>query len=325
MGTAALDQEQGGDAGTDQGFRSLTTRLSRASVEKRFDAYADVDWDAAECALDPADPRLELPPSDPLGASDWYRAQPPELRSRITLYRVAAYMKVGWHFENLLQRGLLAMAVRLPNGAPEFRYIHHELIEESQHTLMFQEVVNRSGLPVRGMPRLLRRLAELLAIPAATYFPTAFFIGVIGGEDPIDHVQRQLLRDGIPHPLIERIMRIHVTEEARHLTFARQVLRRDVPRLRRGRRAVLSLVAPLELALLARLMLVPPGDMVRHCGIPPQVVRAAYGSPHGRRFLADAVAKSRQLCAELGLITPLSRALWRATGIWDRPAAERVA
>jgi hypothetical protein len=313
--STVLDHEQSGDATTEHGFGSLTARLSRASVEKHFDAYADVDWDAPECALAVGDPRLELPPSDPLGASDWYRAQPPEVRSRITLYRVAAYMKVGWHFENLLQRGLLALAVRLPNGAPEFRYIHHELIEESQHTLMFQELVNRSGLPVRGMPRTLRLLAELLAVPAARYFPTAFFIGVIGGEDPIDHVQRRLLRDGIPHPLVERIMRIHVTEEARHLTFARHVLRRDVPRLRRLRRAVLSLVAPLELALLARLMLVPPGDMVRHCGIPREVVREAYRSPQGRRFISDAVSKSRQLCAELGLITPLSRLLWRATGI----------
>jgi hypothetical protein len=316
-----LDQEQSGDARTDESFRSLTARLSRASVEKHFDAYADIDWDAPECALDPADPRLELPPSDPLGASDWYRDQPAELRSRITLYRVAAYMKVGWHFENLLQHGLLAIAAEVPNGTPEFRYIHHEIIEESQHTLMFQELVNRSGLPVRGMPWVLQRIAEWLAAPLARHFPTAFFIGVIGGEDPIDHVQRRLLRDGIPHPLIERIMRIHVTEEARHLTFARHVLRRDVPRLRRARRLVLSLVAPLELSLLAHIMLVPPGDMLRDCGIPREVVRTAYRSPLGRRFVTDAVAKSRQLCAELGLITPLSRAIWRATGVWEPPAA----
>jgi P-aminobenzoate N-oxygenase AurF len=318
--STVLDQEQGGDARTEDGFQALTARLSRASVERHFDAYADVDWDAAECALAAGDPRLELAPSDPLGASDWYRTQPPEVRSLVALYRVAAYMKVGWHFENLLQRGLLVRAMRLPNGAGEFRYIHHELIEESQHTLMFQELVNRSGLPVRGMPASLRIIGGLLAAPVARWFPPAFFIAVIGGEDPIDHVQRQLLREGIAHPLVERIMRIHVTEEARHLTFARHVLRRDVPRLRGLRRSVLRLAAPLELALLARLMLVPPADMVRHCGIPPEVVRTAYRSPEGRRFIRDGVAKSRQLCVELGLVTPLSRAVWRAVGIWDRPA-----
>jgi len=319
--STVLDQEQSGDARTAEGFRSLTARLNRASVEKHFHAYTDVDWDNPEYALHPGDPRLELPASDPLGASAWYAAQPPEVRSRVTLYRIAAYMKVGWHFENLLQRGLLARAMQLRNGSSQFRYIHHELIEESQHTLMFQELVNRSGLPVRGMPRTLRILAELLTVPTAKAFPMAFFIGVIGGEDPIDHVQRQLLKDGIAHPLIDRIMRIHVTEEARHLTFARHLLRRDVPRLSRGRRTLLRLSAPLELALLVRLMLLPPADMVRHCGIPREVVRDAYGSAEGRRFVRDAVRKSRELCLELGLITPVSRLVWRAVGIWEAPAA----
>jgi hypothetical protein len=318
MGTV-LDQEQHGDARTDEGFRSLTARLNRASVEKHFDAYADVDWDAPDGALVAGDPRLELPAFDPLAATEWYRSQPVEVRSRVALYRVAAYMKIGWHFENLLQRGLLARAMRLPNGSPEFRYIHHELIEESQHTLMFQEVVNRSGLPVRGMPAAVRIPAAALSIPVARSLPTVFFIGVIGGEDPIDHIQRLLLRDGIQHPLIERIMRIHVTEEARHLTFARHVLRREVPRLNRFRRTLLSLVAPLELSLLARIMLVPPADMVRNCGIPREVVRDAYRSPEGRRFVSDAVRKSRELCGELGLLTPLARVVWRLAGIWHQP------
>jgi len=30
-------------------------------------------------------------------------------------------MKTGWHFESLLQRGLLNYAMGLPNGSPEFR------------------------------------------------------------------------------------------------------------------------------------------------------------------------------------------------------------
>jgi hypothetical protein len=312
---AVLDQEQLGDAGSDEGFRALTRRLNRASEDKHFHAYSDVDWDAPDCALAVGDPRLELPSFDPLGATEWYRSQPVEVRSRVALYRVASYMKTGWHFENLLQRGLLARAMQLPDGSPEFRYIHHELIEESQHTLMFQELVNRSGLPVRGMPAVVRIPAAAMVIPTARTLPMAFFVGVIGGEDPIDFVQRAALKDGIAHPLIERIMRIHVTEEARHLTYARHLLRLEVPRLGRVRRTLLALTAPLELALLARIMLLPPADMVRNCGIPRSVVRDAYRSPQGRRFIADSVRKSRELCAELGLLTPAARLIWRLVGI----------
>ena len=131
-------------------------------------------------------------------------------------------MKIGWHFENLLQRGLLHTPSRSPNGSPEFRYLHHEIIEESQHTLMFQEFVNRSGLPVRGMPWICRSSAELV-VPPRPPAPALFFVLVLGGEDPADHLQRQQLRGADAHPLVERIMRIHVTEEARHLSFARHI------------------------------------------------------------------------------------------------------
>lgn len=320
-----LDQEQQGDARSEEGFRALTARLNRASVEKHFDAYADVDWDAPEWALSGDDPRNELPSFDPLADSEWYRSQPPEVRSRIALYRVAAIMKTGWHFENLLQRGLLARAMKLPNGSPEFRYIHHELIEESQHTLMFQEVVNRTGLPVRGMPAVFRVPGAVFAGPTARTLPAFFFFGVIGGEDPIDRVQRRSLRDGIAHPLIERIMRIHVTEEARHLTFARHVLRREVPKLNRFRRAVLSVAAPFTLAQLARIILIPPADLIRHCGIPRGVVRDAYRSPQGREFIADSLEKSRELCGELGLLGPVGRWAWRVAGVWPRTRAATAA
>src|SRR6185437_288401 len=133
-------------------------------------------------------------------------------------------MKLGLQFESILKRGLLEYAATLPNFSSEFRYAYHELIEEAHHSLMFQEFVNRSGFDARGLGR-----ADLAAvrfiIRLGRRFPELFFFFVLGGEDPIDHVQRRALRSGEAiHPLLERIMRIHVTEEARHLSFARHYL-----------------------------------------------------------------------------------------------------
>ncbi len=62
-------------------------------------------------------------------------------------------MKIGVQFENLLKRGLLAYALPLPNGSSEFRYVYHEVIEEGHHGMMFQEFVNRSGMPIPGLPK----------------------------------------------------------------------------------------------------------------------------------------------------------------------------
>jgi hypothetical protein len=301
-------------ASADEAFTTALDRLSKLSVEKHFDAYADVDWEAPEMQVDPSDPRWLPLAGDPLVATDWYGSLAPEERSRYGLYRIAASMKTGWHFENMLQRGLLLRAFRLPNRAPEFRYIHHEIIEESQHTLMFQELVKRSGLPVRGMPRWVRLVGPVAVGVTARWLPAAFFFLVLGGEEPADHVQRQTLRRGHPHPLVERIMRIHVTEEARHVSFARHSLRREVPRLNWVRRRLLAVQVPLVMAIMARLMLAPAGDL-RRCGLPRHVARRAMRSPEGRCLLADSVGKIRVLCDELGLMTPTGRLAWRAVGL----------
>ncbi len=304
------------------GFAAQVERLSRQSVDKHFDAYEDVDWDDAAMAIDPADPRWVLWDTDPLTATDWYRAQPPEIQARIGLSRVAVGMRTGWEFENVLQRGLLSYAYRLPNGRPEFRFLHHEVAEESQHTMMFQEFVNRTGLPVKGLPVPLKLLAEAAVIPLNRLFPSLFFLFVLGGEDPIDHVQRQRLRSGVAHPLVERIMRIHVTEEARHLSFARRYLKETVPALGWGRRQVLAVATPALLGVMARQMLFPSRSFGRVNHIPPAVLRDARRSPQGRELLGQSVAKVRRLCGDLGLLNPVSKTLWRAFGIWtDTPTA----
>lgn len=310
-----LDREQDAVIDGNPAFESMVARLSKLSVDKHFEAYVDVDWDAPEMTVEPTDPRWSLWDVDPLGNTDWYRSLPVERQAEIGLYRLAACMKVGMHFENWLQGGLLEIALSLPNGSPSFRYIHHEVTEESQHSMMFQELVNRSGLPVRGMPRWISPLRPLV-MRCARHAPALFFIMVLGGEDPIDHVQRQQLKSANSHPLAEKVMRIHVTEEARHLSFARHTLKHRIPQLNSVERTFVAVAAPVILGIMVRLMVWPQGDLVRHCGVPKDVLRASNRSPEGRALLVDSVAKARRLCTELGLIDRVSRPIWKAMGIW---------
>ena len=295
----------------------LLERLSRQSVAKGHDAYADIDWDHPDLAIGPDDPRCELFTCDPLARTEWYRAQPPEVRSRVALHRLCAAFKVGMQFENLLQRGLLAHAFRLPNGSAEFRYLHHEVIEESQHSLMFQELVNRSGLPVRGMPWWLRTVAPLAVPVIQRLFPEQFFILVLGGEDPVDHLQRRQLREGATHPLVEQIMRIHVAEEARHIAFARTYLKELVPTLGRYRRHLLAVRTPLVLWIMAPLMVDPTPELHRVHGVPRAVLAEARRSPEAVQLRKDSVAKLRRLCRDLGLMTAPARWVWQRCGLWD--------
>lgn len=318
--TTMLDEESRADVERADSYLGLLARLSHQSVVKHFDAYADVAWDALDMTIDAADPRWVLSADDPLALTAWYQSQPPETKARIGLHRIAVNMKVGLQFESVLKRGLLEYASRLPNGAPEFRYAYHEVIEEAQHSLMFQEFVNRTGLEVGGMPWYMefgsRRVVRL-----GRRFPELFFLFVLGGEDPIDFVQRRALRSGeVAHPLLERIMRIHVTEEARHLSFARHYLKRNVPRLGWFKRHLLALQVPFILGQMAAQMLRPPQQIVRAYGIPRRVLKEAYGdNPAAGQYVKDSLRKVRELAVELGIVTPLSRAAWRLFGIWDEP------
>jgi len=293
----------------------LTEKLCQMSVAKHYDAYQDIAWDSPEMKIDPTDPRWELGAEDPIGATEWYRSLPPETRARFGLHRTAAAMKLGWQFEAVLKSGLLEHAAQLPEGSTQARYVYHEIVEESQHTLMFMEFVRRAQaatpLVLPGLPKRLRRAARRV-VAMGRNFPALFFIFVLGGEDPIDHVQRTALAgDREPHPLVKRIMQIHVTEEARHIAFARSYLRSVVPKLSAARRLWLSIAAPVILGFMGRLMLRPGRVIIDEYKIPQEVIE----SPGHRARVLASLAKVRELCQDLGLLGPTGRFFWKTLGI----------
>jgi hypothetical protein len=298
-----------------EAYPALLARLSRQSVTKRYEAFRDIDWEAPDFAVRDDDSRWELGPDDPLGGTAWYRAKSPAERARIGLYRVATFMKVGVQFENVLSRGLLLFILSRSEQSPEHRYAYHELIEESHHSMMFSEFVRRSGFDISGLTPRLAWLGTRVANLAAR-FPELFFVFVLGGEDPIDHAQRLALSGQQNlHPLLRRISQIHITEEARHLCFARSFLREYVPRLHPLKRMALAATAPIILRITAELMLRPPPALIREFDIPAAVVAEAFTNNRAyRRVTLDSLAKVYALMRELGLVTRQTAPLWRALG-----------
>ncbi|MGN6782963.1 MAG: AurF N-oxygenase family protein [Marmoricola sp.] len=298
--------------------------LSEGSVHQHFDPWTDIAWGHPDYAVRADDPRWVLPQTDALGRHPWYQAQPLDKQIAIGIWRQANVAKVGLQFENILIRGLMEHVMSLPNGSAEFRYCTHEATEETHHTQMFQEFVNRTGADVPGGPWHFRALAPYLPL-AARFLPSVFFIGVLAGEEPIDHVQKAILRSGDPmHPLLQRIMQIHVAEEARHISFAHEYLKRRVPKQGRLHRAVLSIVLPVVMRTLCDVIMVPGKEMTRDVGVPKKVLDEVFwDSAEGRRMLRDMFADVRALASDMGLMNRASRLVWRALGIDGRPARYR--
>lgn len=299
-------------------YTKLLARLSALSVTHHFDAYGDIDWDATEFVVDPADPRWELPSYDPITETDWYRALSSETKARFGLDSIASAMKLGLEFERVLKQGLLEFAGTLPNGAPEFRYAYHEVIEEAQHSLMFQEFVNRSGFDAAGLTPSDRFGARFITA-LGRVFPPMLFIFVLGGEEPVDYLQRKILRSGRElHPLFERVMRIHVTEEARHVSFANSYLRTSVASLSWFGRLPLAIGAPIILAIMAQKMMKPSPQLIKAYDIPRSVIAEAYdNNPAHRAETIASIRRVRRLCDDMGLVTPRYRWLWRRVGLDD--------
>jgi hypothetical protein len=224
-------------------------------------------------------------------------------------------MRVGIDFESVLSRGLLELAQTLPCGSPELRYAYHEVIEEGQHSLMFQETVARIGLPVDGLTGLDAWGARRVPALGRT-FPECFFVHVLSGEAPIDHLQKRALARGAEvHPLLRRIMQIHVTEEARHICFAEKYLERHVPCLSTARQLQLALMAPFIVSSTMRVMLNVPRDVARaHC-IPRAVLREAAQSPQQRTLIAEGLRPVHEQLGKLGILGPRTMPLWRWLGI----------
>ena len=308
----------------DQQYVDMLTTLSEGSVRRNFNPYTDIDWDAPEFAVVPDDVRWVLPATDPIGRHPWYRAQPLERQIEIGMWRQANVAKVGLHFESILIRGLMNYAFWVPNGSPEYRYCLHESVEECNHTMMFQEMVNRIGADVPGMPRMLKWLSQVIPL-AAGPLPIVFFFGVLAGEEPIDHTQKNVLREGKAlHPIMERVMAIHVAEEARHISFAHEYLRKRVPHMRPRKRFWLSLHVPIIMRVLCQAIVVPPRAFWKEFDIPRSVRKELFfRSPESRRFLRDMFGDVRMLCDETGLMNPAAKLMWRICKIDGEPSRYR--
>jgi hypothetical protein len=304
-------------------YGEVVTRLNRASVKKYYRAYTDVAWD--DYPIDPADPRW-IPRSATPVHTEWFRSLPLARQARLCLHMSATLMKLGAQFENVVCRGLLEFAATLPNNSPDFRYAYHEVIEESNHSLMFQEFVNRSGLDVHGLsPGVQRRGARIARLGRT--FPELFFIFVLAGEEPIDYQQRALILEPSAdiHPLLRRVSQIHVTEETRHISFARALLRKRVPALSRLKMARLRVAAPMIVSFMVRTMMQPSAQLIREYQIPRGALAQAFDqNPVHHQHVLRAVSEIVELCREVGVLAPPYDWLWRRAGLIPKSGPPRL-
>lgn len=309
----------------DQTYAEMLQTLSEASTTgPHFEAFKDIAWDSPEFDAPAHDPRWTLPQVDPLSHTNWYRGLPTQEQQRVARLRLASITKTGSQFEQLLLLGGTQFLMGLANENPEFRYFMHELTEETHHIQMFQEFTNRVAPEVHGAPTWLVKAFPLVGM-LGSLWPSFFFQIILAGEEPIDHIQKSIMRGGGIHPLTDRIMQIHLAEEARHIGFAHAWLRHHAPIMGRFNRLALGLSTPVIMRIGFWAIVVPSRRDAKSMNIPRNVLRETYSmrNPNFRRLLADACADVRSLADANAMRTRSTRWSWRLTGTDGRPSRYR--
>jgi hypothetical protein len=284
-------------------------RLLKATADKSFDPDVDIDW---HLDFEPDKFFLSRRHVSIYGTPLWDQLSV-EQQIELSKHESSSWLSAGIAFEMQLDAFLLRHAfVRNPTSN-HVRYALTEIEDECRHSLMFSRMIEKMGTPIYCFQPKLRKV-----VWNAQFFGTEItaFIGTLIVEEFLDAAQRQIMRDDEVQPLIRQLTTIHVVEEARHVSYARSELARQVARISPTRRAVVQQLTAWMASGIYKLLVDPA--VYRSVGLEPKVALAAVkNSPHRHEFRRDLTERTFRNFNELGLVGGRSAAMWRA---WGHPA-----
>lgn len=284
----------------------VATRLIKGSVRRSYDPEVAIDWDAPL-----VEGRYFLPVEVlSLHGTPYWEELTEEQRIALSREEMANVLSVGLWFENILNRGLLLQLLREDPTSPHAHYVLTEMGDECRHMTMFGKVIARAGARPYLMGRVDRVLASLLP-----HFlrGSLLWVGALIGEEIFDAQQRRIMNDPHLQPVVAQLMRIHVTEEARHIRFAREGVVHRMAGASRLERFLTANLSGLGGPLLHRAFTNPA--MYQRAGLDPdRARREARANPHHRQMQTVGFAPLAAFLAENGLLSGLGKRMWRKAG-----------
>jgi hypothetical protein len=279
-------------------------RLLSSSATRSYDPDVDIDWSAplAEDKYFLPEHRVSL-----YGTELWQRLTPDQ-RAELGRHEIISITSFGIFAEVALMHLLLKVVTKGDPTSRHAQYALTEVADECRHSTMFGRGIEKSGIGPYLAPwwfTQLLNLTLLLPIGPATYGGTLLV------EELLDRLQRETLADENMQPHIRMINKIHVLEEARHISFARAELSRMVPKMGRlelaANRVALAFAAP----FLVRLLINP--EVYRSVGLDPKQARkVAMANPHHQESLHWMGERIVTFLTEAGMIKGVvTKALWR--------------
>lgn len=281
----------------------FSDRLLKGTVKKSYEPVVDIDWDA------PLDPEKFFLPQKSVslyGTSIW-DGMSREQRIELSRQELVNTLSAGIWFENILNQALLRTIMHRDPTSKETHYALTELGDETRHMVMFGKAIERVGAkPIQ--PRLYQRM--IINTLPLMFRGSVLWVAALIGEEIFDSLQRQMMDDPELQPMVQRLMRIHVTEEARHIQFARDGARKRVAEMPRFNRFVVANINGIG-GLFFRFLFTNPVQY-RRVGLDGKAARRlARTSAHRHAVQVSGFAPLAAFLTEVGLMGPIARRMWK--------------
>lgn len=290
----------------DETRTQVADRLIGGSIRRSHNALLEIDWDA------PQDPDLFYMPPEMItlyGTPLWERMSH---RQRVELSRqevANVFSRAVW-FENTLNQGLLRAMLYQDPTSSHVHYALTELGDETRHMVMFGKMISAIG----AKPYRLSRL-QALSVQSLPFFYRGpmLYVAALCGEEVIDDIQRKTLHHPQLQPIVAQTMRIHIAEEARHIRFAREGVRRHLARAPRWQRWFAATANGSAGFILNKMF--RDKRAYQRAGLPVrEAMRQARANEHAITQRRAAFADFRGFLENNGLLNPVSRFMWRRFG-----------
>jgi hypothetical protein len=277
-------------------------QLVSASERTTLDPFREVDW-----SIPIDDSAFHLPPEVlPLYGTTVWDSMSEARRMVYSRHEAAALCGAGIWFENVLMQAVLRHLAELPVTDPAHRYLLVEVADECRHSTMFGEFIRRAGTPAYRPAHASLDVDELPGRRAMSY------LLILAVEELLDHINRKTMRDERVHPVSRQIAKLHVLEEARHVSFAKTYLSEVWSQLAADERHAIAEAAPALVAMVAEFSIDPA--VYEHLGIDDGATNARV-NPHHCSVIVAGVSKLTGFLQDLGLIDDENRSTWVALGL----------
>jgi hypothetical protein len=297
------------DTTRDQANRDRATgdqtsrRLMRSTAERSYDPELEIDWSAPlrEGGWFIPEQRCSL-----YGTALWDGLSQAQ-RFELSKHEVASVAGTGIWLELILMRMLTRLAYAGDVTSGRVQYALTEVAEECRHTIMFARMIETLGAPAYQPGPVIMALGRFFSARASG---PAMWAAILLGEEITDRFQREMVDDTSIQPLVRMVNRIHIIEEARHIGFAREELRRAVDRTPAaqlpGHRYMIA-----RLGYIIARNLVNPG-VYRAAGLDPRTAhRVALANPYHRETIRFGGEKIMTFLREQGLVGGPGMYWWR--------------